>query len=192
MSRFVVALGPAAGGIHAARWPALVFWSAAALAGAVLLGPAALVFSLLAAALTGWSWLTFASGRGPGVADALLDVALPLLFGLTVAMGPGLPREPLANSELRQLGVAILLAAGFTLIQWGYLRRGRVAPWLGQGIALMVPVMTGSPATLAVVAALLLPPSLWLANPASVPALSNAQPWWLGSLIACAIGLSRA
>jgi hypothetical protein len=160
----------------------------------VLLGPPALLLSLIAWAVTLWAWLLAQSGRQPAGCDALLNVGLPWLLGLIMAQAPS-PRF-LTGAPLPLSGVTLGLA--FTVLQLGarraHLSQGqRVGGvWLGHLVVLGVLVGLQRPQTLILVALLFLPPLWWLwremrAGADLREALSRSGPWWLAAFLASAI-----
>jgi hypothetical protein len=166
--------------IAGATWHELFVALALAVALGLLLGLPALLLTVVAWAVTLWGWLLAQSGRQPAACDALLNVGLPWLLGLTL-VGPGALPLP---------GLALGLA--FTALGWGARRaalsqgRRTTGLWLGQAAVILA--LIGLQQTAALIsAALLLAPPAWLiwrgADEDVHAALARSGPWWLAALL---------
>jgi hypothetical protein len=172
--------------IAGATWHELFVALALAVALGLLLGIPALLLTVVAWAVTLWGWLLAQSGRQPAACDALLNVGLPWLLGLTL-IGPGAPLPGLA------LGLA------FTALGWGARRaalsqgRRTTGLWLGQAAVILA--LIGLQQTAALIsAALLLAPPAWLiwrgADEDVHVTLARSGPWWLAALVVISYQLS--
>ncbi len=162
-----------------AAWQALLLGLALVAAVSTLLGPAAMLLSLIAllilSLMRGWARRT----GGAAFGDALLDVALPWLLGASLA---GLEAVS---------WTLVALAGAFSLLHWGVLRgraRGVALAWMGQGAVLGVLVALRQPWALAGVVILLAPPAWWLASPWG-GGLIRALPWWWGAMLIAALAV---
>lgn len=148
LATFLAALARRPEGVRHAPEQALLIGLALTAAVSVLLGPAALFASALAALVVIGVGLRASRSAGVALGEALLDVMLPWLLGAGLA-GAG------AVS-----GQVMALAGAFTLLQWGAARAERASTlpaWLGQGAVLAVLIATRQPWALAGVAALFAP-----------------------------------
>lgn len=168
-------------GVQADRgWQSVVLGAAFALGLGWLLGPMALALTMNMLLLTAWAW-AWAVRRGapPPLALALLDVALPGLLGVSLAQ--------IFFPVGRPLLLAVVLLAGFTVLQWGVQRTvqqvGAWQVWAGQLAVLASLVVLQRPIASAIVAALFAPAIWWLIR---VPAQAAArgQFWWWAAFLA--------
>lgn len=151
----------------------------------LLLGMPALLLSLLAVATAMAAWVLADHGGKPALAYALLAVGLPWLLGAILAAG-GRAVWP-ANG--------LVLAAAFTVLQWGIYRAylsahgSTWAAWLGQCVVLLVLIGLRQPGVTAIVAALFLLPSWCLLRPAGdrAQALAAGAPWWWAAALLAAV-----
>jgi hypothetical protein len=160
-------------------WHGAVAGVILALGGALLLGLPAFVLSLGAIVVTVVAWALARRGEAPAACFALLDVLLPFALGL-LAAGCTL-RQPVQFAVAWQ---PLLVAAGFTILQWGALRSaalvGRRFAQVGLGLGvfavLVVLIGLGMPFAAAVSAVLLAPAVYWLTRDADLPATSGGGP----------------
>jgi len=191
-----------------ATWQELLAAVILALALGLLLGLPALALTVAAWAVTLWGWLLVQADRRPAACDALLNVGLPWLLGLTLAAWPA----PAAG-DLPLRGLALGFA--FTILGWGarraFLTQGRLAGgvWLGQAAVVIALIALQQTVALVLVAVLLLPPAwlIWRATitpPGACPgynegvtnrdvrdALARSGPWWLAAMLAAAAFILR-
>jgi hypothetical protein len=161
----------------------------------LLLGASALVLSAVAYVVILWAWALARAGKQPAGCDALLNVGLPWLLGLILArdalQGPG--GVPLILP-------GVVMGVAFTALQWGarraYLSRGirMFAVWLGQAAVVVALIGVQQPWALVLVAALLLPPMMWLWRSRTMAmgvegALRQSGPWWLAAMLLSAVAL---
>ncbi len=179
--RLLGALGRGLGMPADQSWQPSVVGALLALGLSLLLGPAALILTLLAALVLAWAWLWSARrGTRPRLALALLDVALPGVLGVSLA--PGLPWE----GGLPQAALALL--AGFTVLQWGVYgapdqdRAVRAGILAGEAGVLLALVALQRPVACALAAALFAPPTWWLARNRHEAAARGAFWWWAAFL----------
>lgn len=166
-------------------WQGVLVISGLALILSMLLGWPAVALTLVALATI---WVAAATGRRgefPALAHALLDVGWPWFLGMSLAAGELAGAEGGANWTVVRPG--LLLAAAFTVLQWG-MYRGRhaaqvqpggtpVLAWFGQFGVLALLIVMRSPWAVACVAALLATPSIWLAR-MRPGTWAGAMPWW--------------
>lgn len=150
----------------------------------LLLGVPALLISALAVGLVLLTRALFRSARRPALCLALLDVALPWALG-SALVWPGMKGETLF--WFIQIG---MLAAAFTVLQWGFYRarlsagRRLVALYLGQVMLLGVLILLRQPGAVIVAALLCAPPIWWLARGGEAEAaLARSLPWWWASML---------
>ena len=177
LSRLLVGLSGGASGARRATWPALLLGLALTGAVSALLGPVALLLSasVLVALAFVWAWARRSGGADFG--EALLDVALPWLLGASLAGTNGLSWQVLA------------VAAAFTLLHWGALRRREILAWIGQGAVLAALIAARQPWGLAAAAVLFAPPAWWLV--ARRPgALARVLPWWWAAMLIAALAIA--
>jgi hypothetical protein len=153
----------------------------------LLLGAPALLISALAVGLVLLTRALFRSAHRPALCLALLDVALPW------ALGAALVWSEVKGEALSWFLQTAMLAAAFTILQWGLYRvrlsagRRLVALYVGQAVLLGVLILLRQPGAVAVVALLLAPPIWWLARQGEAEvALARALPWWWASMLAVA------
>jgi len=161
----------------------------------LLLGVSALVLSAVAYVVILWGWALGHAGKQPAACDALLNVGFPWLLGAV-----------LVRDAAQWSGAAPVLLPGvvmgvaFTTLQWGtrraYLSNGsRVfAVWLGQAAVLLALIGSGQPWALGLVAALFLPPAMWLWRSSAMGmgverVLRQSGPWWLAAMLLSAVAL---
>jgi hypothetical protein len=155
----------------------------AAVLSLLLFAPALLV-SALVVGLILLTRALFRSAQRPALCLAFLDVAFPWVLGAALVW-PEVKGE--APSWFLQTA---MLAAGFTILQWGFYRarlsagRRLVALYAGQVVLLGVLILLRQPGAVAVAALLFAPPIWWLArrNEAEV-ALARGLPWWWASML---------
>ena len=191
--------GRALGMLHdiapGASWRELM--AALALTGvlSLLLGVPALVLSILAYAVILWAWALGRADKQPAVCDALLNVGLPWLLGLLLARDAF--QLPVTMPPLLP---GVTMGVAFTALQWGarraYLSEGSrtFAAWFGQAAVLVALVGLEQPWVLVLVAALLLPPAMWLWRSRVMAsgveeALRQSGPWWLAGMLLSAVAL---
>lgn len=187
-----------------AGWPELLASFVLATVLGLLLGPSALLLTVMAWAVALWGWLLMQSGRQPAACDALLNVGAPWLLGLAVAEPATLPAlwrtvagEAALPGELARLSAGVLLGLAFTVQGWGsrraFLSHGRrsIGLWLGQAAILAVLIGLQQTQALVVVALLLLPPAwlLWQAGDDLRAALARSGAWWLAAMLTAATSL---
>ena len=148
----------------------------------ILLGASALLISALAVGLILLTRALFRSAQRPALCLALLDVALPWVLGAALAW-------PVAEGATLFLQT-VVLAAAFTLLQWGIYRARLSSGWrlgalyVGQVMLLGVLILLRQPGAVAVTALLLAPPIWWLARPNEAEvALARGLPWWWASMM---------
>jgi len=178
-----------ASGQHASTAPWLGWLGGLALTVVLglLLGTPALVISAAAVGLIFLTRALFQRDSCPSFCLAFLDVGLPWALG-AVLVWPDVAGEALL--WFSQVG---MLAAAFTLLQWGLYRarfsagRRLVALYFGQVMLLVTLVLLRQPWAVAVAALLLAPPTWWLARRGEAEvALARALPWWWASMLAVA------
>ncbi len=153
----------------------------------LLLGQIALVLSLAAVGVSLAAWLLSRSRGAAALPLAVLAVALPWLLGASA--------DSRAPAELLQLGVWIyILAAVYTVLQWGVLRAeasngGAGVLWLGQALVLVAAVGMGAPWLIILLAALLLASSLSVMGRLNAYAATRAGFWWWAAMMLSALGL---
>ncbi|OQA41695.1 MAG: hypothetical protein BWY52_02492 [Chloroflexi bacterium ADurb.Bin325] len=165
-------------------WQGVLLVGGLALILSMLLGWPAVALTLIALATIWTAAATARRGELPALAHALLDVGWPWLLGMSLAAGALLDTEGALWAAARP---GLLLAAAFTVLQWGMYRgRGGAQPrqaatpalaWLGQLVVLIVLIGLRSPWAVACVAALLAAPSFWLAR-ARPDIWAGVTPWW--------------
>jgi len=153
----------------------------------LLLGQIALVLSLAAVGVSLAAWLLSRRSGAAALPLAVLAVTLPWLLGASAGS-----RAP---AELLQLGMWIyILAAVFTVLQWGVLRaeasneRTGVL-WFGQALVLGAAVGMGAPWLIILLAALLLAPTLRVMGRPGAFAITRAGLWWWAAMMLSAFGL---
>jgi hypothetical protein len=153
----------------------------------LLLGKPVLVLSASAVGLILLARALLRRGHSPALCLALLDVALPWVLGAALVW-PGVGGD--VKRWLLQVG---LLAAAFTVLQWGVHRarfsKGQrlIGLWVGQIALLGALVALQSPWAVAIAALLLAPPTWWLARrDLGAAALTRSLPWWLASMLSVA------
>jgi hypothetical protein len=161
----------------------------------LLLGASALVLSAVAYVVILWAWALARAGKQPAGCDALLNVGLPWLLGLVLA------RDAMQRSGgVPLLLPGVVMGIAFTTLQWGahraYLSHGiRVfAVWLGQAAVVVALIGLDQPWALVLVAALLLPPMMWLWRSNAMAmgvegALWQSGPWWLAAMLLSSVAL---
>ena len=178
-----------ASGQHASTAPWLGWLGGLALTVvlSLLLGAPALLISAAAVGLIFLTRALFRRGCCPSFCLALLDVGLPWALGAALVW-PDVAGE--ARVWFLQMG---MLAAAFTVLQWGLYRarfsagRRLVALYFGQVMLLGALVLLRQPWAVAVAALLLAPPTWWLARRGEAEvALARALPWWWASMLAVA------
>ena len=168
-------------------WQSLLAGLALTAALSLLLGRAALVLSAIAVGVTWLAWALARRGNRPAFCLALLDVALPWGGGSLLAWRSS------DSAFLASLWPAVLLAAAFTVLQWGS-HRARLADglrlsglWLGQAAVLVGLITLHQPWAIAVTAALFAPASWWLARRAGANGtLAKSLPWWWAAMLLAA------
>jgi hypothetical protein len=182
-------------------WRGALAGALLALGGGLLLGPPAFVLSVAAVLLTVVAWALARRGDTPAASFSLLDVFLPFALGLTAAgwssyggMAPASAWQPL------------LVAAAFTVLQWGVLqcaahaeqRRAVIGLAFGALAVLVVQVGLGMPFAAGVSAVLLAPALYWLngdpgarGRSAGTPAATGAwaAPWLMLALFVASLAL---
>lgn len=178
-----------------ASWRELM--AALALTGvlSLLLGAPALALSALAYAVIMWAWILGRAEKQPAVCDALLNIGLPWLLGMLLTREASqLP------SSVPPLLPGVMLGSAFTALQWGarrtYLSNGSrtFAVWFGQAAVVVVLAGLEQPWALVLVAALLLPPAMWLWRSRAMASgvegvLCLSAPWWLAGMLISAVAL---
>ncbi len=174
-------------------WHALLLSALLMLGLSAMLGVPAVALSLAVVLIVAVTWLVWYGRQRPATVQALLSVGLPWLLGMAV-LGGG--REVL--SAQRWLP-GLVLGASFTVLHWG-VHRGYRSPqggtcgiWLGQGLVVAALIVLDVPATLALVAGILAPPSFWLAQKAALgldvdEMVWRSSPWWLLGMLLAASG----
>jgi hypothetical protein len=154
----------------------------------LLLGAPVLLLSALVVGLILLTRALFRRGRWPALCLAILDVALPWILGAALVW-PGVAGE--VWSWLVQVA---MLAAAFTVLQWGLYRarfsagRRLVGLWLGQTLLLGMLIVLRQPWGVAVAALLLAPPAWWLARRGEAEtALVRGLPWWWAAMLSVAV-----
>ena len=186
------AVGLAGNAVAGAKWHELTAAIALSAVLCMLLGFTSWLVTIVAWVVVLWAWILARAGKQPSACDALLNIGLPWLLGLTLAQAGASPADP------GLLLPGILVGAAFTVLQWGiqraYLSGGRrmFGAWCGQFVVLVALVGLQQPWATAVVAGLLLPPAWWLRR--AVHALEGVQaallrsgPWWLAALLLAAL-----
>ena len=171
----------------AAPWLGWLGGLAFAVVLSLLLGRPILVLSAAAVGLILLARALMRRGHSPAMCLALLDVALPWVLGAALVW-PGVGGE--VRPWLWQAGI---LAAAFTVLQWG-VHRARfsagqrpVGLWLGQMVLLGALIALQLPWAVAIAALLLAPPTWWLARgDLGGAALARSLPWWLASMLSVA------
>jgi hypothetical protein len=159
-----------------------------ALALSLLLGGPVLLLTLFVVGLVFLARALVERKRGPALCLALLDVGIPWLLGAAVV-------KPDAGDAMQLwLGQAILLAAAFTVLQWGVYRarfsagRRLVGLWLGQLLLVGALIVLREPWAVAVAVLLLAPPIWWLARRAEREAgMTRSLPWWWAAMLSVAM-----
>jgi hypothetical protein len=153
----------------------------------LLLGTPALLISAAAVGLIFLTWALFRRDCCPSFCLALLDVGLPWALGAALVW-PNVAGA--ARVWFVQMG---MLAAAFTVLQWGLYRarfsagRRLVALYSGQVMLLGALVLLRQPWAVAVAALLLAPPTWWVARRGEAEVvLVRALPWWWASMVAVA------
>jgi hypothetical protein len=188
-------LTPAASGEHESRgWQGTLIALAVAFALSVLLGVPAVMLSGVAVFVIMIAAAVARRGDIPAFWNALLDVGLPWALGLSLAWN--------GNGAPAAFAPAAALGGAFTVLQWGIYRAEETpgmfdAPrparrrtglaWLGQFLVLLVLIVFRQPWAVAGTAALLAPPSFWLARAGS--GVSSALPWWWAAMLLSALSL---
>ena len=161
----------------------------------ILLGSSAIVLSLLALIASVGVRLMVRRGKTPALMMAFLCTGLPWTLGAALGRtGNLLPPSGFS-------GVGLALGAAFTFLTWSLYRvdlngsRGLVWPiWLGEVVVLVTMVALREPLGLAIVAALMVVPCLWISR-RSHPAqemgenLRNSDVWWLASMLVAALAV---
>lgn len=178
-----------AAGQHSGTVPWLGWLSGLVLAAALswLLGTPVLLITISAVGLIFLARTLLRRGRYPALCLALLDVALPWVAGAALVWS-------VWNGDSRPWFLLIgMLAAAFTILQWGvYRARFSAGPrmvglWLGQIMLLGTLITLRQPWAAAVAALLLLPPAWWLAQRSEIAtALARSLPWWWASMLSVA------
>ena len=164
------------------------------LSGLALTAVLSLLLGAPALLISRWPWVwyfltraLFRSAHRPALCLALLDVALPW------ALGAALVWPEVKGEALFWFLQTAMLAAAFTILQWGLYRarlsagRRLVALYVGQAMLLGVLILLRQPGAVAVVALLLAPPIWWLARRGEAEvALARGLPWWWASMLAVA------
>lgn len=173
-------------------WQGVLVVGALAFVLSLLLGWLAVVLTMVVLA-TIWTAAAIARrGEAPALAHALLDVGWPWLLGMSLAVGE------LAGGAGRGLWLAVrpglLLAAAFTVLQWGVYRGQRsfqlqaagtpMLAWGGQLAVLGVLIALRVPWAVASVAVLLAAPSFWLARVRPGTWIGVMPWWWAASFVA--------
>ena len=170
-----------------------------ALGGALLLGLPALALTLVAIAVTVIAWPLARRGDTPAACFAILDLLLPFVLGLLAAGW-----NPHAVLKAWQ---PLLVAAAFTILQWGVLRTAAGAGSRGFDLSVGVLVVEATlvvlmmPGAAAIVAVLLAPALYWLSRP-DIPVAGSkgtvardltssawAAPWLMLALFVAAVAL---
>jgi hypothetical protein len=153
----------------------------------LLLGAPALLISALAVGLILLTRALFRSARRPALCLAILDVALPW------ALGAALVWPAVKGAAPFWFWQSGMLAAGFTVLQWGLYRarlsagRRLAALYLGQALLLGILILLRQPGAVAVAALLFAPPIWWLARRSEAEeALARSLPWWWASMLVVA------
>ncbi len=165
-------------------WQELVAAAFLVVALSLLLGGTASVISLLAVCIM-IAGAVFRERWGePLVAHAFISVALPWTLGLSLAAHSG--EAWMGNDQ----APAVAVAVSFTALAWGVLRArlpgsgGARAIFFGHGCVLASVIWLRAPAAVAVLAVLLLSPSLWvLRDKEGAPAIAAGGPWWLVAMM---------
>ncbi len=177
-------------GQHTTATPWLSWLSGLALTAvlSLLLGTPALLVSAFVAGLVFLTRALFQRGRYPALCLAILDVALPWALGAALVW-PDIHGE--APAWLLQV---VLLAAAFTVLQWGLYRaqfsagRRLMALYLGQALLLGGLIILRQPWAVAAAALWLAPPIWWLARCGEAEAaLVRSLPWWWASMLSVAV-----
>jgi len=179
-----------------ASWRELLASAALAAFLGLLLGPPALVLTLLAWTVTLWGWFLAQTGKQPAACDALLNVGLPWLLGWTLTLP-----EPTAWRLPLEIPAALVLGLAFTVLGWGarraHLSSGRrmAGLWLGQATVILALIGLHNLIALIVVAPLLLLPSwlIWRDRAAGTDleqSLARSGPWWLAAMLVSAVTLT--
>ena len=153
----------------------------------LLLGVPALLISTLAVGLIFLTRALFRSARHPALCLALLDVALPW------ALGAAMVWPAVRGEAVFWFFQSVMLAAAFTIVQWGFYRarfsagRRPVALSLAPVMLLGTLILLRQPWAVAVAALLLAPPTWWLARRGEAgAALVRGLPWWWASMLSVA------
>ena len=150
----------------------------------LLLGVPALLLSALAVGLMLLARALFRSAHRPALCLALLDVALPWALG-AATVWPAV----YGGAAFWSFQTA-MLAAAFTVLQWGFYRarlsagRRLVALYLAPVMLLCTLIVLRQSWAVAVAALLLTPPIWWLARRGEAEAaLLRGLPWWWASML---------
>ena len=153
----------------------------------LLLGAPALLISALAVGLMLLTRALYRSAHRPALCLALLDVALPW------ALGAAMVWPAVKGEAVFWFYQNAMLAAAFTILQWGFYRarfsagRRLVALCLAQVMLLGVLILLRQPWAVAGAALLLAPPTWWLARRSEAEAaLVRGLPWWWASMLSVA------
>lgn len=153
----------------------------------LLLGRIALALSLAALGVSLSAWLLARRGSAAALPLALLGVGLPWLLGAA--------SESRDIADLSRLSPWILLlAAVYTVLQWGVLRAeatrdGRVGLlWCGQLLAILASIGAGLPWLTILLAAVMLVPTLRLAGDGrsgvgAVARVRSSAVWWWAAMM---------
>jgi len=172
--------------VPGSSWQALG-GSVVAIAGLTfLLGAQAWFLSAAALLLAAWTWTSRQAQDRSAIPYVLLGLCLPWLLG-SVAVDP-------KGSFARLPAEGLLLLVAFSVLQWGVLRvtfgrnHGSMAIWLGQIVVLAVLCKLRQPGSLALTAALFMPPVWWLAGASKLGTrakaiLAESAPWWWAALL---------
>ncbi len=182
--------------VQTGAWQGVLVVGGLAFVLSLLLGWPAVMLTVVVLA-TIWTAAAIArSGELPALAHALLDVGWPWLLGVTLAASELADRT--GGGAWAAVHPALLLAAAFTVLQWGMYRGRRnaqlqpsVTPalaWCGQLAVIGVLVGLRQPWAVAFVAALLAAPSFWLAR-VRPGTWAGAMPWWWAASFVAAFAL---
>ena len=181
LSRFMQAVG-AGERAEAVPWLGWLSGLLLAVALSLLLGPPALVLSLLATVIMLLARALVQRGNSPALCLAFLDVALPWALGVAVASA--------SIQGEKMLWQVAALALAFTVLQWGMYRAcltgGRPAAglWLGHGAVLGVLVVLRQPLAAAVCAVVFAPPTWWIAQRGTADdMLTRGLSWWWAAML---------
>ena len=175
----------------ATGWHELIAGLGLTLGLSLLLGLPALALSMGVICIALAAWALNRRGMPPALGGAFLTVGMPWALGVSLAK-PG----SLALTS-RQVDSTVL-ALAFTALAWGVRRaqllsRSRArGVWLGQAATLAVLIGLRQPWTVAVVAVIFLPPTLWLmaarddVQDMDTALARSAAWWWMALLLAAA------